>query len=63
MDRIYRINKIVIPAKAGIPFPRVRGKVGWGHVFLGPRLRGDDDRCRVNPVNPVYLAFKKHAES
>ncbi len=21
----------VIPAKAGIPFPRVRGKVGWGH--------------------------------
>jgi len=37
----------VIPAKPGIPFPRARGKVGWGpfchcRCVMGSRLRGND---------------------
>ena len=37
-------HSLVIPAQAGIPFLRLRGKVGWGaYFFLGPRLRGDDE--------------------
>ena len=43
---------LVIPAKAGIPFPRVRGKVGWGTLDFPPdldaRVRGHDEDDRFN---------------